>query len=79
MNIILIAIYLQDPEILTQWVKAIPRSDRNLRLEIDCVYKKHSIQQFERDRILLKENSVPSLFLDLPYYPSSKTKNRKPQ
>jgi len=38
-----------------------------------------SIQKIERDRILLKENSVPSLFPDLPHYLSSKTKNRKPQ
>ncbi|KAL4099002.1 hypothetical protein QTP88_023505 [Uroleucon formosanum] len=86
----------KDPKILTQWVKVIPRSDRNLRSGIDCVCEKHfaetslikyfetkmvdgSIQKIERDRILLKENSVPSLFLDLPCYLSSKTKNRKPQ
>jgi len=37
-----------------------------------------SIQKIERDRILLKENAVPSLFPDLPHYLSSKTKNRKP-
>ncbi|KAL4120552.1 hypothetical protein QTP88_013222 [Uroleucon formosanum] len=84
----------KDRKILTQWVKAIPRSDRNLRSGIDCVCEKHfaetslikyfetkmadgSIQKIERGRILLKENSVPSLFPDLPHYLSSKTKKKK--
>ncbi|CAI6373515.1 unnamed protein product [Macrosiphum euphorbiae] len=84
----------KDPKVLTQWIKAIPRSVRNLRPRIDCVCEKHfdetslikyfetkmadgSIKKIEKDRILLKENAVPSLFPDLPFYLSSKTKNGK--
>lgn len=31
----------QDPKVLAQWARAIPRSDRNLRPGIDCVCENH--------------------------------------
>jgi len=73
-----------DVLLLEKWAKAIPRADRELRPGIDSVCEKHfdetylnryfetkmpdSINQIKRDRIVLKNNAVPSIFPDFPQY-----------
>ncbi|XP_030757131.1 uncharacterized protein LOC115882996 isoform X2 [Sitophilus oryzae] len=83
-----------DPSLLQQWQKAIPRSDKTLSSK-DAVCELHfldedilthyeikltdgTISRIERGRPLLKEGSIPRIFPNLPSYFSSNKRKRKP-